>query len=288
MKVTNKFNLPEPIVEAVANDGYSSGDADMSVTTLLGPPRKAALDHAHADELVEDASDRIWSLLGQSIHTILERANKTGIAERRLSITIEGWKISGGMDLVCKDHVLSDYKTVTAYKFKGGGAPIEYEQQLNCYAEILRQNGEEVAGLQIVGILRDWSKLEARRDANYPQSQVIVVSVPMWTRERAQAFLLERVILHKQARISLPECTGEERWARPTVYALMKKGRKTAVKLYDKENDAAAHASTGADIYVQTRVGESIRCSAYCSASKWCTQFQATKPVQAEDESEAV
>src|SRR3954463_10849323 len=38
MKLTNRLGLPEPIVAAVANDGYSRGDADISVTSLLKPP----------------------------------------------------------------------------------------------------------------------------------------------------------------------------------------------------------------------------------------------------------
>src|SRR3990167_2045795 len=283
MRLTNKFNLPEPIVEAVRNDGYSWGDSKMGVTTLLGPPRKAALDYAHFEELTEDASERIYSLLGQSIHTILERANQTGIAERRMSIMVEGWKISGGMDLVCKDRILSDYKTVTAWKFKNGQAPIEHEQQLNVYAEILRQNGEEVASLQVVAILRDWSKLGARREAGYPQSQVLVVPVRMWHPVEAQKFIRERVILHQQARVTLPECTQEERLARPGKFALMKKGQKKAVKLYDNKVDADSHASTNPALYVQTRVGESIRCSCYCSASRWCEQFQSSQPAREED-----
>jgi hypothetical protein len=101
-------------VNVVANDEYSAGDADASVTELLGPPRKAVLEEQHADELEEDASDRIWSLFGQSLHSVLERANETGVAERRLSVDCEGWKVSGGMDLVCKDDILSDYKRLGA------------------------------------------------------------------------------------------------------------------------------------------------------------------------------
>jgi hypothetical protein len=273
MKLTNRLNLPEPIVEAVRNDGYSRGDSDISVTSLLKPPQMTALEYFHEDEIEEDASDRIYSLLGQSIHTILERANQTGIAERRMSIEIEGWKVSGGMDLVCKDRVLSDYKTVTVYKFKGGQAPIEYVQQLNCYAAILRAHGEEVKSAQIVAILRDWSKLEARRDPAYPQSQVIVVPVTLWPALEAQVFLRERVLAHQQARKTLPECSAEDRWERPTKYALMKQGGKRAVKLYDSQADALVHAATNPALYVQDRPGESIRCAAYCSVSKWCGQF---------------
>jgi hypothetical protein len=275
MKLTNRLGLPEPLVAAVTNDGYTKGGADISVTELLAPPRQVALKRQHEDAISEDVSERIWSLLGQSIHTILERANETGIAERRLTITVEGWTVSGGMDLVCKDRVLSDYKTTTAYKFKGGKAPIEHEQQLNCYAEILRQNGEAVSALQIVGILRDWSKLEAARDADYPQTQVVMISVPMWPQAKAQAFMRERVILHKQARVTLPLCSGEDRWAKPDTFAVKKQGAARATRVYDNEDEAIHHAKQDSSLFVEARKGESTRCKHYCAVARFCAQYQA-------------
>jgi hypothetical protein len=232
-----------------------------------------ALEKQHAEQLEEDASERIWSLMGQVVHGILERANRTGVAERRLTIQVEGWTVSGAMDRYI-DGTLQDYKTVTAYKFKDGGVPIEYEQQLNIYSEILRQHGQPVHRAEIVGILRDWSKLEAKRDANYPQSQVIVREVPLWPRAKAQAFIRERVILHQQARISLPRCTPEERWERPTKYAVMKAGAVRAVKLHDNEQDALEHATQNKSYSVEVRPGETIRCDNYCSVSKFCSQYQ--------------
>jgi histone H3/H4 len=279
VKITNKSNLPQAIFDAVRNDPYSSGDADASVTELLSPPRQAALKRANRERIEEDASDRIYSLLGQLIHTLLERANKTAIAERRLSITVEGWKVSGAMDALYEHGLLQDYKFVTAYKFKDGVAPEEYEQQMNIYAAILRANGERVTALEIVGILRDWSKLEAQRDPSYPQSQVVVMPVPLWPEEKATAFLRERVILHKQARASLPICTAAERWARPDRYAVMKPGAARADRVYDSKEEAEAHVAQKKGLIVEHRLGENIRCQAYCSVAKFCTQFEAITDV---------
>lgn len=291
MKLTNRSNLPQAIVDAVRNDGYSKGDADISVTELIGPPRISALKREHADEIVEDASDRIWSLFGQAIHTILERANRQGIAERRLKMTVEDWVISGGMDLYQEDGALVDYKTTSAWSVKGG-VKDEWTTQLNVYAEILRSNGHPVSGLKIVAILRDWSKLEARRDPAYPQRQVETYTVDLWPAEQAQKYVRERVILHKQARVKLPECSTEDRWAKPAKYALMKVGGKRAVKLYDTEAEARAHASVDPkNLRVEVRPGESTRCEAYCSVAQFCTQFQQSKAAsqpQAEKESELV
>lgn len=84
-KLHNRAGLPESIARAVSNDGYDSGrpkDVDPSryftTTTLVAPTRQVHLKRRHADEIEEDVSDRIWSLLGQSVHTILERAGATG------------------------------------------------------------------------------------------------------------------------------------------------------------------------------------------------------------------
>lgn len=273
MKLTNRLNLPQPLVDAVKNDSYTSGGADISVTTLLKPPRMVALEKQHKDEIEEDVSTRIWSLMGQVVHGILERASNTGVAERRLSINVEGWSVSGSMDRYI-DGLLQDYKVVTAYKFKDGGVPIEYEQQLNVYAEILRQHKHPVNSLQIVGILRDWSKLEARRDANYPQTQVIVREVQIWPDYKARAFIKDRVILHKQARITLPECNDEERWARPTKYAAMREGQARAVKLFESESEAAEYVKQGKNLKVEVRPGELVRCENYCSVAPFCSQFK--------------
>lgn len=283
MNLTNRLNLPQPLVDAVTNDEYTSGDADISVTSLLSPPRKVALEALHRDELEEDVSDRIWSLLGQSIHTILERAATTGIAEQRLSIVVEGWKVSGGMDYYSPgDGLLQDYKCVTVWKFKDGSVPMEYEQQLNMYAEILRQNGHTVKRLQIVGILRDWSKLEAQRDPSYPQTQVVIRDVTIWPQAQAQAFIRERVLLHRQARFELPECSATERWQRPDYYAVMKPGAKRALRVFTSIEDAMALVAGSNGLIIKKRPGESTRCRSYCSAAPLCHQYQESQKNEAD------
>lgn len=271
--LTNRAALPQAIVDAVANDGYSRGDANISVTGLLRPPRLATLEERHANEIVEDASDRIWSLFGQSIHTILERANRVAVAERRLSMEVEGWTVSGGMDVYEESGALLDYKTTSVWKVIKGDLE-EWEKQLNLYAVILRHHGHAVNKLQVIAILRDWSKMEAERDVTYPQAQVVNINIPLWDNERALRFMTERVILHKQARVLLPHCSPEDRWARADVWAVMKNGRKTAVKLYPTENEARAHVGFDRNFYVTHRPGMSVRCKSYCPVSKFCKQYQ--------------
>src|SRR3990167_8524588 len=139
--VTNRAGLPDAIVRAIEHDGYSRGDADISTTQLIDPPRKVALTEAHYSELTEDASDRIWSLIGQAVHTILERADHAALAER-LSMTVTtdlgAWEIS-------------DHKLTSAYVLTHPRP--EWDAQLNVYAELLRQQGFKVSSVRIVAIL---------------------------------------------------------------------------------------------------------------------------------------
>ena len=41
MKVTNKFDLPLPLVNMMSKDSYSKGTSQYSVTGLLQPPKVA-------------------------------------------------------------------------------------------------------------------------------------------------------------------------------------------------------------------------------------------------------
>lgn len=272
MRLTNELNLPGAIVEAVKNDPYSSGGSDYSVTTLLKPTQMVYLERKHQSELSEDVSSRIWSLVGQSIHNILERANRKGVAERRLGIVVDGKTVSGGMDLYDEAGVLTDYKVTSVWKVKGGDVK-EWTQQLNCYAHILRANGHVVNGLQVIAILRDWSMREASRDAGYPKAQAVVVPIEMWTDEQAKAFIKSRIAEHEFTSVGIVEnCTDEETWTKPTTYALMKPGASRATKVCATMGEAHLNHKAGLDII--TRPGERVRCS-YCSVSKFCPQFKA-------------
>ena len=47
MKITNNANIPQPIVDAIKNDSYSKGKADISVTQLIAPAQIVALERKH-------------------------------------------------------------------------------------------------------------------------------------------------------------------------------------------------------------------------------------------------
>lgn len=229
MRVTNLLNLPQPIVDAVSNDDYTRGIANISATGLLAPPRQAALLEAHGADLEEDASDRIFSLFGKAIHAILEH-QKIGddIREQRLYMNVDGplgrWVVSGAMDRIAfvpagepdpaypKGTIrIEDYKTASVSEMIYG-VKAERAQQLNIYRVLAELNGYKVDSLAAVFILRDWSKVQAHDKASqptlsssgvaqtdYPQTHVVVHEVDIWPIEETYRFIRERVALHQQA-----------------------------------------------------------------------------------------
>lgn len=274
IQITNRFALPEAIVRAVRNDPYTRGESDFSITGLLRPPQLARLAAAH--DLTEDVSDRIWALLGQAVHSVLERAaegaNAAAIFEERffLDMDVDGrsYRVSGQIDHF-ETGCLTDYKITSVYAREG---KVEWEQQLNLLRALMAESGHQVARLQNVLIFRDWRPKEALRE-DYPQSQVAALEIPMWPLEQALEFLRERIRLHV-ADAPRP-CTDEERWMQPAKVALMKRGRKSAIKLFEA---IPPEVRLGADQYWEERRGAFRRCEGYCPVSEVCPQWSAQRP----------
>lgn len=274
--ITNTLNLPAAIVRAVQNDPYTAGNSDISATKLIDAPQVVHLSRTHHDKLTVDVSERIWALLGQAVHTILERAGlrEDGmVVEERLYADVLGWKISGQVDRMHVDAgKLSDYKVTTVYKKNGSDS---WTKQLNVLRWLAHQNGHEVNELEIVAIFRDWRKTDSERQADYPAAAVQVIPVPVWSLEEAEDYIYERVALHQAARkgADVP-CSDTDRWYSGTKYALMKDGGKRALRVVDSR-DMLEPVADG--YHVQERVGEYKRCQHYCDVRDFCAQWADTK-----------
>lgn len=222
-QLTNKWKLPQPIYEAIRNDPYSSGGANITVTQLIRPPRPVQLMKRHEAKLVEDISGRLWAMYGQLMHALLERALPPGqmdyILEKRLFAEVNNWQISGQFDLYERaTETIFDYKFVGAYAIKLAlreGKP-EWEQQLNCLAFLARKNNMPVKNVKIIGCARDYSeRVEAEGLA-----PIETINFKLWPDDVAEKFVSDRVKLHQNAVTlpdeKLPECSAEERWATNT------------------------------------------------------------------------
>ena len=100
MKITNIHGIPEPFVRAVQDDNYSRGASDFSATGLIRPPQIRHLEELHKDELSTDVTDMIAALMGNSVHSTLEKyAPENALAEKRWFAEIDGVTVSGAIDL---------------------------------------------------------------------------------------------------------------------------------------------------------------------------------------------
>jgi hypothetical protein len=287
MKITNKFNVPETLVALATRDYYSKGKSDYSVTEIISPPRIQRLRRTHFEEIEQDVSDMLWMLLGTALHVVAERSEVLGHTnEERLSAGINGIILSGAIDLQKDDE---DGVTITDYKFTSAWALMndkpEWEQQQNIYKYLVeRVKKKPVKGLKICALIRDWSRRDAQNKSDYPQAPIQVIDIPMWTFDRTEAFIKERVEMHRDSKVSadwgdeLPLCSDEERWLRPTTYAVKKDGRKTAIRVFDTQDEADALLKEMPEKdkgFIEIRKGEAVRCTGnFCGVSQWCSQFQ--------------
>jgi hypothetical protein len=291
MKITNKHNVPETLVVLAKREYYTKGKADFSVTEIISPPQIQRLRRKHYEELEQDVADSIWSLLGSALHVVAERSQVKGhITEERLNADIDGVVLSGAIDLQKKTDegvIITDYKFTSAWAIRQD--KFEWEAQQNIYAWLVSTvKKEKVVGVQICALIRDWSRRDASQKADYPPAPIQVLELPLWSLERTEAYIRERLEAHRNAKVAddwgdaLPECTEEERWIRTTQYAVKREGRKTAIRVLDdlKEAEALAEKEKG---FVEIRKGEAIRCTNnFCGVNQWCKQYQAS--LKGEDE----
>lgn len=286
MIITNETNLPASVYAAVASDGYSRGHADISVTDLIAPPRMVALREQYDASLRVDAADMAAPFIGTSVHEKLEKHKQTKESEQRVYIDVLGWVVGGKPDhFDPATGKLDDYKVIKPEEYIYG-LKDEREQQLNIYAEMLRLNGYTVNSLNAVLFIIGFNWAKQERDHRYPPRSIVEVPIEMWARERVQQFVHDRVRLHQAARTALPNCTDEERWLR-TTYAIMKEGRKTAIRTFSEEieaeewgieNGVAELGASGVSWIpghrLEHRPGKPLRCIRYCVAAQVCAQFQ--------------
>jgi len=277
MIITNRQNLPKTLVNAITRHEHKS-NADVSVSQLLKSPREFWLNKRHEAEIEVDASTQIWSLFGTVTHGIIELGESENalVEEYFPCIKIGKYTISGTLDLY-EDGYVHDWKTSSVWTliFLDDAKKAEYISQLNSYAAFLRLKGFEVKGCKIHLLMRDWQKSKATFDANYPSSQVQTINFPLFTQEQTLAYIEKRLDYLMSFKDvpddELPKCSSSYRWAKPSKWALMKTGRKSAVKLYNTKDEAESQV-TDDKYYVEERKADEWKRCEYCSAWKFCNQ----------------
>lgn len=279
MKITNKLGLPEPFVQMCSSD-YVYRPQRYSVTSLLKGIRETILERRHETE--QDVADCIWMLFGTAAHNILESQQETESQLKECSVEtqIDGITISGRFDLYdAETKTVTDYKTCSVWKVIFGDYT-DWRLQTLMYAYMLKQSGFAVEHGEIVAVMRDHSKRDAKYKENYPPYPVKRITFNFKDEDFTS---IERWLVDKVAEIKvaesmpddeLPVCTPDQRFNSGDKYAVMKKGRKRALRVLDDYDQANSWMQNNDGDYIEERKGEDKKCLEYCSVCTFCNYWQ--------------
>jgi hypothetical protein len=288
MRLTNRFNLPQSFFDVIQSLNYDITENDpnrIGVTTLIKPPRISILTKKYWNLLEEDVSERIWLIMGNACHYILEKAkNEHRATEEKIEIIVDGITLVAKPDIYDSKHkCIEDWKITSVWSFMFGDK-IDWEQQFNTYAWMLKMKGFEVNKIQANALLRDWNKNEAKKSQGYPQIPFQVREVRLWSFEEQDKFVKDRIALYKSCMgledDKLPLCTREERWARDDSFAVYSNENKTATRVLGTEEEAQNYILESGNkknkYRIEKRLGKDIRCLDYCSVNRYCQYYLET------------
>ena len=276
--------MPQTLVNLAKRDKYTKGKAHLSATEMLNSPRIVQLRKKYDDQVEVDVTDLIPSMWGTAMHYMVEQGKADNhIIEQRLHAEIDGWHISGAIDLqtVTPNGIeISDWKNVGVWAVMN--EKVEWEQQLNIYAWLVEEVAKKpVTKLSIVAIVNNWNKRDAKSKEGYPPARGIVLDIKLWPFEERLKFIRGRIHAHSEGQFStdageeLPLCTPADMWEKPTTYAIKKDGGVRAKSVHaDLEEAEEALLKSGSGYSLEIRHGERTRCDEYCSVNKWCDQYQ--------------
>lgn len=264
MRITNTENMPELLYQALS-ENRPPIEGEIHVTQLIGPPMLDYLKRKHWDNLEQDASERLYALMGQGMHAVLANDGRLQYAkavieqlvrdfrkydidtticvlqdllekisegsQRGIESTMrvpinKKWTLVGTDDYFDEDTgILRDWKMTSVWSVVF--ADHDWEEQLNVYAWMRRQLGYDVEKLEVWALLRDWQMYKAKygNDGKYPKIPFVCVPIKLWTEEKQERYIQSR--LRKFSGKPSP-CTPKEKWQTPTTYKVMKGTNKTA------------------------------------------------------------
>ena len=269
--------LPSPFLRLLLDDRYDKGDSEFSTTQLISPPQRTWIKQQGFEEVMTPTS-AFYAVLGTILHRVLEdyaRPEEGEIAELRIHKEIQGHKVSG-----CIDLYETQNKTVSDWKFIGGvqtQIKSDHLKQLHMNGYLAELEGFDVQHVAITYYQRDWKTLQALVDPNYPKVGIKAIVVD-YDREAGMRLWEKTITDHVNAKNGNPrECTLEEKWQDPPIFAVLKNGGKRAInngKFLTMTEAVEKIKELKGGHYVQTRPGERTFCHHFCKLSHGCPQFK--------------
>ena len=280
MKFTNINNIHKTLVDYVVKTTYPPQPNRIGPTELINNPLIRLLKVKHWNDLTADVSEFLWSIYGTSIHSQLEKYNTENvIKELKLVLPFGNWTVAGKLDIFdLTGPGILDHKTTSVWSVVYDHP--DWAKQLNIYKAMAVKMGlPEAKKLTVLPFLRDWVSSKAGQDDNYPKCQAMIVPVDSWPLDKCNDYINDRLKLYNQTedQILATPCTPEERWAKPTTYAVKKKGSKTAMRggvCQTKEDAEAFIARQKPDVkgqcQIEVRKGCSTKCERFCAVREFC------------------
>lgn len=285
--LTNSLSLPQPFVDA-ATSSHKYKPNRYSVTEVLGGTCEAILKRRHQGEQDEDVADRVWAIFGTAVHKVLQEAKATDsqLQENWLAVPIKGTKyeLSGIFDLYDDEtKTVTDWKTCSVWKVTFGDFE-DWRKQTLMYCWMLRQLEIDASRGEIVAIMRDHNQRKAKTEKDYPEHPVYKIGWDFSDKDFSEVeadirrWFAEVADQEERESEELTPCNPERRWHKSDKWAVMRKGQKKAVRLFDSNEKALAHmdwladqpSNKGRGLYIEFREGEDTRCQSYCSVAQFC------------------
>lgn len=313
IKITNKTNLPLPIVMYLLNDDYdyNNNPKVFSATTLLKPTKKTILSSAVARDpnvtVTMDVEDRFAAIRGQNIHKAIEESWDLAKAERvakdlgmfvpsveqeerlqaELEVDGETYWVSGKFDAII-DGIISDWKNESVYAFGDEDKLRERRYQLSIYAWLCVKNGKDVNTTlgRFYSIFQDWSRAtyeKAKDPSKYPSQRMLPVDVdliPFSTLETwMKQVIRERVELNVDV-INQVQCTRSDLWQGDETWQYFANATsEKSMKNFEGENahsDSMAYVASKGKGEIRKKPQIAKACS-YCFGRVRCEQYQNLK-----------
>jgi hypothetical protein len=284
--------MPDAFVKAISNSRHNANKC-LSATTLLKGTKEIILTDRHFDEITIDASDEVWAVFGTAVHSILEHQEDEAFKEESFSVDVLDYKVTGKVDRYDMKHeTIEDWKTASVWKVIYHDFD-DWKRQGLIYTWLLRQSGLNVRHIRFVALLKDHSKSEAKKKADYPQSPVYIYEFDPTEDEltHIEAYIKGKVLEVSQ-NTEKPDdevevCTPEQRWTTPSKWAVMKDGRKTALKVCESEEEALnfieEQEKDKDKLFVEERKGTDKKCDDYCPCAPFCSYYKALQTSEVEE-----
>lgn len=299
---------------------FIGGYGRISATSLLKPTRRFILGARvpmHERDL--DLADFISLRMGHAFHDSIESSWKNGYAEalrkigypkkaidrvkinptmdevnqakinnqpiipvhieQRVERKLGDFTVSGKFDM-CIEGQLYDVKSTSVYSHIMGNKDMDYILQGSIYRwlnpEIITRDQ-----IHITHIFTDWSRAEARRRPDYPQSRLMPRQLDLLGLPETENYVGHRIgeikKYWKTPEADIPFCTDEELWRSAPKYKYFSDPAKAqepgakSTKNFDDLASANLHRAEKGKGVVITVPGQVKACS-YCPAFSICTQ----------------